>query len=254
MTQNFGAAAADYAKHRAGFPESFFDRLAGFDIGRPGQTVVDLGTGTGTVARGLAQRGCTVIGIDPDERMLAQARELDKAAGVAIEYRTGTAESIPVDDHSTDVITAGTAWHWFDAVQAAREVQRIARPGAAVVIAIFAWLPLPGNVVEATEHLIEKHNPQWKLGGGIGIDVQAVKDLQAGGFTQIETFSYDLDVPYTHESWRGRIRASAGVGASLTQEGVTAFDNELKAILEQDFNTEILPVHHRVFAATGRVK
>ena len=47
MTQNFGAAAQDYAKHRAGFPDSFYHRLQTFGIGTPGQLVVDIGTGTG---------------------------------------------------------------------------------------------------------------------------------------------------------------------------------------------------------------
>ncbi len=84
MSINFGAAAEDYAKYRAGFPESFFDRLSGFGLCREGSTVVDVGTGTGTLARGFAKRGAKVIGIDPDERLLQQARRLDTAAGVTV--------------------------------------------------------------------------------------------------------------------------------------------------------------------------
>ena len=84
MSTNFGAAAADYAKFRAGFPESFFDRLSNLGLCTPGTTVVDVGTGTGTLARGFAARGATVIGIDPDERLTAEARRLDEAASVKI--------------------------------------------------------------------------------------------------------------------------------------------------------------------------
>ena len=47
---NFGAAAEDYAKFRAGFPDSFFDRLAAFGIRSPGEVVVDVGTGIGTLS------------------------------------------------------------------------------------------------------------------------------------------------------------------------------------------------------------
>ncbi len=50
---NFGKAAGDYGTFRAGFPESIFDRLAGFNVGQPDQTVIDLGTGTGVSARAL---------------------------------------------------------------------------------------------------------------------------------------------------------------------------------------------------------
>jgi hypothetical protein len=96
------------------------------------------------------------------------------------------------------------------------------------VIAHFDWLPGPGNVVEATECLIEAHNPDWKLAGGMGMYPWWLRDVEAAGFHQIETFSYDVDVEYAPEAWRGRIRASAGVGASLPPDGVEAFDRALQ--------------------------
>jgi len=74
MNPDFGATSKDYARHRAGFPDSLFERLATFGIGLPGQRIVDLGTGTGTLARGFARRGCRVIGIDISEAMLQAAR------------------------------------------------------------------------------------------------------------------------------------------------------------------------------------
>ncbi|MBF8270445.1 MAG: Methyltransferase type 11 [Gammaproteobacteria bacterium] len=133
MTRNFGAAAQDYAKYRAGFPDSFYDRLKVFGIGTPGQRVVDIGTGTGVLARGFAQRGCQVISVDPDDRLLEQARLLDREASVQIEYRSGVAENLPVEDNYADIITAGTCWHWFDGPVAAREARRIGKPGAFIV-------------------------------------------------------------------------------------------------------------------------
>ena len=253
MTRNFGAVAQDYAKHRAGFPDSFYDRIKTFGIGLPGQQVVDIGTGTGVLGRGFARRGCRVIGIDPDERLLAQARLLDQTISVQTEYRTGIAEALPIVDGSADVITAGTCWHWFDGPVAAREVKRIGKPGAFVVISMFSWLPLPGNIVAATERLIEQHNPAWKFGGGNGFYLECIEHLQGAGIGNIETFSYDVHVPYTQEGWRGRIRASAGVGASLTPTEVQAFDVDLARMLEHSFNTEILQVHHRLLTVIGRV-
>lgn len=252
MSQNFGAAADDYATYRAGFPASLFERLSAYGVGLPGQYIVDLGTGTGTLARGFAVNGSRVIGVDPDERMLQQARRLDEAAGVEVDYRTGTAEAIPVDDDTADVATAGQCWHWFNGDEAAREIARITRPGAYVVVANFDWLPLPGNVVEATERLIESHNPDWHLGGGNGFHPESIPDLFSNGFSQFESFSYDLDVPYSHEAWRGRIRASAGVGASLPPAAVERFDTELEKILQLRYPAEVLPVPHRVFTVIAR--
>ncbi len=57
MNPDFGRTADDYASHRAGFPDSLFERLSELGIGLEGQDVVDLGTGTGTLGRatGLAE-------------------------------------------------------------------------------------------------------------------------------------------------------------------------------------------------------
>jgi hypothetical protein len=119
------------------------------------------------------------------------------------------------------------------------------------VIAHFDWIPLPGSMSEATEKLIEKHNPKWKFGGGLGIYPLWPRDMAVAGFVNIETFSFDLDAIYTHEAWRGRVRASAGVGASLAPQGVAAFDDELRAMLAQRYPEDPMRVMHRVFAAIG---
>jgi len=168
-----------------------------------------------------------------------------------VEYKIGTAEAIPLPDGVADVVSAGQCWHWFDGKKAAMEFSRITKPHGRVVVAYFSWLLSPGNVVEATERLIKKHNRNWKFGGGIGVDFRSLPHLQAAGFSRVETFSYDLDVPYTAEGWRGRIRASAGVGASLAPAEVEAFDAEharlLARLLEGSFPGALLEIPHRVF-------
>jgi len=150
-----------------------------------------------------------------------------------------------------DLVTAGQCWHWFDRPRAAAEVRRVSKAGSRLVIAHFDWIPLPGNMVEATEQLIEKYNPKWKLGGGLGIYPQWPRDMAVAGFTNIETFSFDIDAIYTHEAWRGRIRASAGVGASLAPEAVAAFDDDLRTMLAERWPQDPMRVLHRVFAAIG---
>lgn len=244
---NFGKAAADYGAYRAGFPDSLFDRLAACGIGRPDQVVVDLGTGTGTLARGFARRGCLVTGVDIDGRMLAQARDLDAQAGVLVNYLEAPAERTGLPDQSADVVSAGQCWHWFDRVRAAEEVRRLLAPGGRLVIAHFDWLPLPGNMVEATERLIARYNPTWDLHGGLGMHPQWLPGLGAAGFRNLETFSYDVHVPYRPEAWCGRIRASAGV-AALDPATVSRFDAELARLLQADFPDDPLLVPHRVFA------
>lgn len=247
MKIDFGLTAKDYAKHRAGFPDSIYEHLAAFQVGGQGQLILDLGTGTGTLARGFAARSCRVIGLDPAIAMLEQANEQSRADQVGGSYLAAKAEAVPFMPGCIDVVTAGQCWHWFDRALAASEALRVLRPGGAMVIAHFDWIPLKGNVVELTEQLIVGHNPRWKFGGGMGIHPRALSDLGEAGFENLRTFSYDTFAMYTHEGWRGRIRASAGIGASLPEVEVRAFDAALAVMLIEKF-PDPMPVHHRVWA------
>ncbi len=125
-------------------------------------------------------------------------------------------------------------------------------PGGRLVIAHFDWLPLAGTVVAATEALILEHNPAWGAAGGNGLHYRWFPDLEGAGFVGIESFTFDLSVPYAREAWLGRIRASAGVGASLPPDGIARFDAAHRGLLEQSFPDDPLSIPHRVFAVFGR--
>jgi SAM-dependent methyltransferase len=253
MQIDFGKTASDYGRHRAGFPGEFFERIFRAELVSPQNRVLDLGTGTGSLARGLALRGCDVTGLDPSVSMIDQSRQLDREANVDIRYVNEKAEQTGLPDRAFDVVTAGQCWHWFDRPRAAAEVQRLLVPGGLLLIAHFDWLPLPGSAVAATEALILEHNPKWApMAGGNGLHPWWFADLEQAGFDAIESFTFDLGVPYTHEAWLGRIRASAGVGASLPPDAVARFDADHKALLKRDFPQEVLSIPHRVFVIYGR--
>lgn len=248
MDIDFGKTAQDYGRYRAGFPDELFTRLAKFDVGLPGQRVLDLGTGTGTLGRGFARRGCMVTGLDPSAPLVEEAKRLDQEAGVGTQYVIAKAEQTGLPNASFEAVSAGQCWHWFDRPTAAQEVRRLLVPRGRLVIAHFDWIPLPGNVVAATEKLIEQHNPEWTMSGGRGIYARWLGDVAIAGFQNIETFSFDEFTRYTHEAWRGRIRASAGIAASLPPERVARFDADLQRLLQERFPEDLLAVHHRVFA------
>jgi SAM-dependent methyltransferase len=249
---DFGRTASDYARHRAGFPDELLDRLAQNGIVSAGARVADLGTGTGSLARLFALRGCEVTGVDIAGPLLEQARNLDRAAGVQIDYIERPAEATGLPSGAFDVVSAGQCWHWFDRPAAARELARLLRRGGTAVIAHFDWLPIPGNVVAETETIILSHTPTWPFANRAGLYPQWLMDLQAAGFCAIETFSFDVIVPYTHEAWVGRVRASAPVAGTLDGDRVLACSNELAAMLSERFPSEPLTVPHRVWAVTAR--
>jgi SAM-dependent methyltransferase len=252
FTADFGKTADDYARHRAGYPDWLFDRLMRRGLARPGMRALDLATGTGYLARGLAQRGLRVTGLDIAPDMMAAAKALDAAQGLAIDYVVGRAEETGLPAARFDLVTAATCWHWFDRAKAAQEVLRLLKPGGWLVICSQDWLPLGDNLVARTEAIVQRHNPEWPFGGLDGMQRHAVRDMRMGGFQSIETFSVDLDIAYSHEGWRGRMRASAPISGSLDPDRVQAFDSELATMLARDFAQEPVQAAHCVFAVFGR--
>ncbi|MCY4566550.1 MAG: class I SAM-dependent methyltransferase, partial [Gammaproteobacteria bacterium] len=250
---DFGSTAPDYARYRAGFPDSFFSKLGQHGVVIQGARAVDLGTGTGTVARELATRGASlVVGIDPAQAITREAQNLDEAAGIRVEYVNTAAESTGLPSRSFDLVIAGRGWWWFESSSAVKEASRILVPDGHLVIASLDWLPLPGSVAAATERLIRQANPRWTLHGGNGRHPGWMDEVKQGGFSEVRSFEYDLLIPYTAESWRGRIRASAGIGASLSPDEVQEFDRTHARLLANQYPCDELRVPHRIYAVIGQ--
>ncbi|HUJ91699.1 MAG TPA: class I SAM-dependent methyltransferase [Gaiellaceae bacterium] len=122
--RSFEGAAAEYERHRPDYPEAALRwALERLELG-PGARVLDLGAGTGKLARGLVALGLDVVAVEPGAPMLEQLR----AVLPQVEALDGAAEAIPLGDASVDGAVAGQAYHWFDAVRAVPELHRVVRP------------------------------------------------------------------------------------------------------------------------------
>jgi SAM-dependent methyltransferase len=242
----------DYARHRQGFPSRFYAMVAERGLFAPGMRVLDLGTGTGTVARSLAAMGGEVLGLDPAPGQIAAARALAAEQGVTVRFEEGLAERTGQPGAAFDLVVAAQCWHWFDRGLAAAEARRVLKPGGVLLICHFDWLPLPGSVAHASEFLIEAHNPRWPMARTTGFYPAWAADLALSGFDSLEFAGFDHEAAYSHADWRGRIRASAGVGGALAGPAVERFDAEHAALLAARFPAEPLRVPHRVFAIWGR--
>jgi SAM-dependent methyltransferase len=247
MRIDFGKTSEDYRKHRRGFPPSFFSAIAEEGLDLEGKNLLDLGTGTGTLALGFARAGAEVIGLDPSIEQLTQGQNDALSLDLSPFFLCGRAESLPFGDNGFDVVSAGQCWHWFNGPKAAAEILRVLRPEGTLLIAHFDWLPCKGSVSEATEALILEYNPAWAFSGGDGKHPEHEPVLLSAGFEDLRSFFFVEDVLYSHEAWRGRIRASAGVGASLVPEEVNAFDEAHRRMLLKSFSEDPLRIPHGVF-------
>jgi len=124
---SFARTAAAYERSRPGYaPAAVAYLVEQLDLA-PGRVVLDLGAGTGKLARQLVSSGARVVAVEP----LAEMRALVPAG---IEALPGTAEAIPLPDASVDAVTVAQAFHWFDEDAARAEMRRVLRPGGALAL------------------------------------------------------------------------------------------------------------------------
>ena len=99
-----------------------------------GKLAADIGAGSGFVTEGLLRRGLRVIAVDRSEAMLEEMRR-KFGDDVAVEYRLGEAESLPLADGSVDYAFANMYLHHVESPPVAiREMARIVKPGGRLVI------------------------------------------------------------------------------------------------------------------------
>ncbi|MET0805270.1 MAG: methyltransferase domain-containing protein [Acidimicrobiales bacterium] len=126
----FGRGADYYVAARPSYPSAVFDLLAD-ELGLGPETdVLDLAAGTGKLTEDLVARGARVVAVEP----VAAMRERLVALLPDIDARDGTAEALPLDDASVDLVTVGQAFHWFDAPTALAEIRRVLRPGGGLAM------------------------------------------------------------------------------------------------------------------------
>jgi ubiquinone/menaquinone biosynthesis C-methylase UbiE len=101
---------------------------------RPGETVLEVGCGTGAIDRWLAQRthgANPITGIDINRYLLKEARALVAKDGLEdiIAFREGNGEALELPDNSFDVTLSLTVLEEADADRMLAEIVRVTRPG-----------------------------------------------------------------------------------------------------------------------------
>ncbi|MFC5368768.1 class I SAM-dependent methyltransferase [Salinirubrum litoreum] len=147
----FTSTVEFYADYRPAYPDSVFAHVADFFALDADDRVLDLGCGPGTVTLPLAEYAGHVVGMDPDETMLAAARARSDAGGPAdtagspdtrgsVEWVVGSDADLRTDDRLVDrlrplrLTTMGRSFHWMEQGPTLERLRDITEPGGGVAL------------------------------------------------------------------------------------------------------------------------
>lgn len=242
---DWGKASADYAKYRDIYPQQFYDKIIGRKLCINGQNVLDLGTGTGVLPRNMYRYGAKWTGTDISENQIEQAKALSK--DMDIDYCALSAENINFPNHSFDVITACQCFWYFNHEQIIPTLYQILKPNGHILVLYMAWLPFEDKIAQASEKLVLKYNPKWS-GAGETVHPIMIPDCYHEKFELVYHEEYPLTVHFTHESWNGRMKACRGIGASLTEKEIAAWEQEHIQLLAEIAPPEFDILHYGAIA------
>jgi SAM-dependent methyltransferase len=185
--ESFGSVAEVYDRLRPAYPGVLIDDLAAFGPTR----ALDVGCGTGKVARALMQRGVPVVGVEPDEAMAAVARR----HGVPIEV--ARFEAWEAAGRTFDLLTAGHAWHWVDPMAGLAKAATILAPGGTVAL-FWNYHALDASTLAAFEGVYATYAPELDVigrdpTGSPDVDPFSGSDQFAPGETRSYRWPRELD-------------------------------------------------------------
>lgn len=249
---DFGRTSDNYAKYRDIYPQSMYEKLIAFGIGKRGQRILDLGSGTAILPVNMYHTGAEFTATDISENQIAYGRKNASDRGMEnIDFRVCSAEDTGFDDNSFDVVTAMQCFQYFDKEKATAEIRRVLKPDGRFCKIFMDWLPYQDRVIYELEQLVLKYNPSWN-GCGFGKFRYCFPEWAENKF-EIETIhSYNATLTFTKKAWIERVKTCRGVGASLPQEKIAEFENKYRKLLDK--YEEPLKLKHQIHIEIYRVK
>lgn len=239
---DFGKTSANYAKYRDIYPQEFYDKILSLGLCKKGQTVLDIGTGTGVLPRNMYKYGAKWIGTDISENQIEQAKSLCKKANMDINFFVSS-EEIEYPKNTFDVVTACQCIWYLNHKILAPNLAKIIKPKGKFLILYMGWLPYEDNIAGKSEELILKYNPNWTGFGDTRKHI-VIPDEYKKYFDITLQEEFDVKVPFTRESWHGRMKACRGVEASMNDETLNKWEAEHKLMLKKNADLEFEILHY----------
>ncbi len=239
---DFSAQADAYRRSRPGYPEQLLGTLIAEASVNAGDSVVDLGAGTGIFTNMLVNRGFDVTAIDPNEAMMQHA-DLP-----GVRWVNGTFEETFLPDQSQHWAVAAQAFHWADPKRALPEVRRILKTDALFTVIWNNRAKESSEIIARTEELIHRHVPEFDEAYRHKNWASVLESTGHFTFLSHHTVSHTVTMPKERylELWRSHNRLNNTAGP----DRFTSFFNELQNYLNQRQVVQVdVPYHCEAWSA-----
>ncbi|MBQ9516615.1 MAG: class I SAM-dependent methyltransferase [Eubacterium sp.] len=234
---DWGLTSEDYAKYRDIYPPELYSRLRELGVAADGTSWLDLGTGTGILPQNLYNPNAKITGVDIAEQQIETAKEIAQKNGWNITYFASPAESTGLPDSSFECITAAQCFWYFDREKMQEEIRRMLKPHGKFIKIFMDWC-LDDEIARKSTDLVTDYNSNWAP------DNSGEGDLYDDLFDGRITEEFYCDIPFTRESWHGRMCACRGTLASMSSE---QFANWCKA------HTDMLSAYPESFTVKHKI-
>lgn len=225
---DWGRTAKIYAKSRNIYPQEFWTMLHSLGVGQTEQKILDIGTGTGILPMNMRDYGGYYTGIDLSSEMIEQAT----AVIPDMDFICSDAHNLPFEDSSFDIVTALQCWVYFDKEKLLPELHRVLKSDGNLFIMFLTWLPDEDEIIRRSFEIVKRYNPNWS---GFMKRLDRLDFHWLNNDFSVETvLKKDFELLFSRESWCDRMVASRGVGATLSDERVAEFHDDLMEMLNNE--------------------
>lgn len=249
---DWGKTSKDYAKYRDIYPEAFYKAIVDFGLGIKGQNCLDIGTGTGVIPRNMYKYGAKWTGCDIAENQILMAKELAAQKEMDIQFYPVATEDLDFPAKSFDLISAAQCFMYFKRETALPKIANLLKDDGIFLVLYMAWLPEKDEITKKSLDSVRKANPNWN-GGQTYESPLTFNDYTMSIFDMAFHKEMYVDVPFTRESWNGRVKACRGIGASLSEDEIAVWEKNHIAML-QEIMPEETTIPHFVQMAGLKVK
>ncbi|HWA68676.1 MAG TPA: methyltransferase domain-containing protein [Rhizomicrobium sp.] len=141
----FASNVAYYERYRLGYPDRLLRRVVALAGLKPGDSVLDLGTGTGMLAIPFARMGMAVTALDPEPAMLAAAKAAAAANRVQVDFRAGGSGDLTAGMGPFQLAAMGRSFHWMDRAATLDMLDKIVVPEGSIALFHDAHPPVEEN-------------------------------------------------------------------------------------------------------------